>query len=399
MMSRVTFALLVSASVVSSFAPRLSPRLSQGHSRNRWVVRTSVEESVEEDEYEYEYEEEEGADDADRPAPGSIVLDEKLRQRLTRIEAVGEPTSPLELEQQSALKYLVTRLNLEDEVAAKEAEWMNLISVVGDLGMAMDVQAEKDALELELSELVQKEKEVESFLAEYSEVTRVALSSCEPHACAPWRRDARACSPPPPPRARRVQRAAACARDNDDDDEPSSSPLGPLIARRANARACPPPSAPLFSSTTLSPRPRRGWTRSRRRRPWRVRMRRRSTPSSRARAPTLSARRPRPLTRSQSAPHSRRSKRRSPGGSPRPRRRCGSTPRSRRVVVRAAGKHLQRSGQKGVSRCPASGPAITRRRAYFFNFCDATSYYTTAEAGVALAGREPERGWRGGGGV
>lgn len=46
---------------------------------------------------------------------GDIVvkcLDEDLRQRLTRLEEYS-PESLLELEQQSAIKYIATRLNLE----------------------------------------------------------------------------------------------------------------------------------------------------------------------------------------------------------------------------------------------------------------------------------------------
>ena len=57
-------------------------------------------------------------DEAEAEEDGDIIsrcLDEDLRKRLTNMEE-KVPTSELELEQQSAIKYIATRLNLEVRV-------------------------------------------------------------------------------------------------------------------------------------------------------------------------------------------------------------------------------------------------------------------------------------------
>jgi len=67
---------------------------------------------------------------------------------------------------ETALYYLTKRQKIEDEKFQTEQEWIHLFSVVGDLGRAMEMGAEKDALEAKLEEMSEREQEVAEQLVE-----------------------------------------------------------------------------------------------------------------------------------------------------------------------------------------------------------------------------------------
>jgi len=96
------------------------------------------------------------------------VLAEEPQSDLESIELAGlrkeatswKPQTALEQRQRSIIDHLIVKLGLEEEIMEKEEEWMRMIRVVGDLGMASDIQMEKLELEETRSELLAKEQSV-----------------------------------------------------------------------------------------------------------------------------------------------------------------------------------------------------------------------------------------------
>eukprot|EP00962_Isochrysis_galbana_P022265 scaffold6627_cov108-Isochrysis_galbana.AAC.3 len=81
------------------------------------------------------------------------------------VALIGKPSGSVEQQQAEVIAYLVRRLQLEDDVAEREKEWLYTIQVAGDLGRAGELLEEKDSLQEKLDQYSVREAEVAAAVA------------------------------------------------------------------------------------------------------------------------------------------------------------------------------------------------------------------------------------------
>jgi hypothetical protein len=84
--------------------------------------------------------------------------------------AIGSPSGSVEQQQAEVIAYLVRRLQLEDDVAEREKEWLYTIQVAGDLGRAGELLEEKETLQATLDEYSVREADVAAAVAARDEL-------------------------------------------------------------------------------------------------------------------------------------------------------------------------------------------------------------------------------------
>lgn len=94
-----------------------------------------------------------------------------VKQVVEAVKAIGTPSGSVEEQQAAVISYLIKRLQLEDDLAEREREWMYTIQVAGDLGLAGELLQEKDALQEKLDEFSEREAQVDEAVRSRDELS------------------------------------------------------------------------------------------------------------------------------------------------------------------------------------------------------------------------------------